>query len=77
MADVTTLEWRLIMVCSIILGFVIFFDFINVILDLGNHEVASVVLAQVIVETIYKSFEVFLEGLILELIDIVIIQVNT
>lgn len=60
-----------------ILVLVIFFYFVNVFLDLRDHEVASVVLAKVVIKTIDKPFKVLLEGLVLKLLDVVVIQVNT
>lgn len=55
----------------------IFFDLVNILLDLSDHEVAPVMLAQVVVETVNEAFEVFFEGLILELFNVVITQINT
>lgn len=77
MADMTTFEWRPFSPSRITLNLAILLYFVDVFLDLRDHEVASIVLPQVIIETINKPFKIFLEGLILKLLDVVIVQVDT
>ena len=48
-ADVTTFEWRSISSSSIILVLVIFFYFVDIVLYLRYHEIASIMLPKIVI----------------------------
>ena len=49
MADVTTFEWRSVSSSSIILVLVIFFYFVDIVLYLRDHEIASIMLPKIVI----------------------------